>query len=1512
MAKLFFSLFFIVFASLAASINVNGQCPSPTNLPPQCNVSATDPSPFGNINSVTLNTINRPSGNSGYTFYSNDITDLEIDSTYTLTVTSSGSGTTRYGIGVWIDWDQSNVFDENEYYISAGQNSTLDQATNISITVPANAKMGVTTMRVIYGYNSGTNTRPDDPCDDTFEDEVEDYPISVCSGPQTIKEIKADHENLSNVIPGTSNNSILRVKVITEGCTNPLNLEELNFNLSGTTDLTDITSISVFSSLKAPVLNTSIQFDTTHQTPSLNINFKDTVSLLSDTNYFYLVLDIPSTAKIGNNLDAQLAKAKVNGITYFPSNGNPEGKRRIDDFVKFFAKRGGNANQLSTWGVNIDGSGLAPGCFSIPKAKFIIPDSSSITANGNWSVNGVGSSVEIQAGGKLNKPAGNTFSFSLTVRNGGKLQLNGTTGENTISPTLEPSSTVEYLSGNNNIFNGQWTFGNLVINNPGGNYTPSQSFSMSIKGNLTLKNGILNLHNNTTINNQNSVFHEVKGDLIIENGGTLRVSNYTGDLGNMTLTVLGSFINNGGSFPPQASGIGVNSTLNLKKLILNGGTFVGTNGTGAFNLNISDSLIVNSGNFTFIRETAGQTAASFNLGHTQVNSGGLILSKSSGIKVTVNSSGGFVAKNGGILKFYEGTSPISNNFVVLNFITPALSNKTYELGFTTATGNLTDGQININIAAGRSLTLTQPIAIGNERNISVSGKLMMGENIVSSLAEDDGVNGTAFELFENGTLGIGTTEGITTTATGNVQTITRTISPKASFIYSSSTEQTTGDLIPASANALFINNKVGVKLSSALTLADSLIFQGDTSLLNSNGKAFEISSSGIISNTGNSRFIIGEVIKETSSEDFTFPIGGKTTNLFYSPIILNPSTAGDKFSAEFIFNNPTDDGFDIDQKGNNIGNINSNHYFKVNQTAGSGSASLGFKYSTKNPGITNDQGLTGSFWNGSKWINLNATVNTVTEEIQTPVLSAFGDFNIAGNKSSGNFGEATPPVSEFTSNITEGCKGIEISFEDQSTNATSWAWTFTNGTPSTSSEQNPKVIFNTIGNHNVKLVVTNSFGSHTEEKTNFIQISECGSPVADFTVDKTSGCVEMVVNFEDKSNNVTGWNWTFDGGTPATSTIKNPSVTYNNPGKFKVTLEASNDNGADITFKNDFITVAACAAPETDFAVNKNQDCEGTTLQFTDQSKNNPTQWEWTIPGGIPSTSTEENPSVKFNTAGEFDITLKTTNDFGETTVTKEKMIKIILCAEPVAEFEANQTEVCKNGNITYTDKSSNAVEWNWSFPGGNPATSTEKNPVVNYTTPGIYSVTLTAINTNGNNTITKENYITVENCNAAQPKAGFTSKQIGNKLIEFINNSSDATTFSWNFGDGSNTVTDPNPTHQYGTDGTFEVCLTANNSNGSDTLCKEIIVIISSIKGNSEKVNIVIYPNPTTSRVTIKTPINVNIEKVEIYDYSGKRIHLLNGSFQNEILMDELTTGIYILDIQTSHGRVLKKLIKN
>ena len=54
------------------------------------------------------------------------------------------------------------------------------------------------------------------------------------------------------------------------------------------------------------------------------------------------------------------------------------------------------------------------------------------------------------------------------------------------------------------------------------------------------------------------------------------------------------------------------------------------------------------------------------------------------------------------------------------------------------------------------------------------------------------------------------------------------------------------------------------------------------------------------------------------------------------------------------------------------------------------------------------------------------------------------------------------------------------------------------------------------------------------------------------------------MNFTDRSDGQPDtWNWTFEGGTPATSTAQNPTVTYNQAGNFQVTLEASNSFGSD-------------------------------------------------------------------------------------------------------------------------------------------------------------------------------------------------------------------------------------------------------------------------------------------------------------------------------------------------------------
>ncbi|TNF46113.1 MAG: T9SS type A sorting domain-containing protein [Bacteroidetes bacterium] len=84
---------------------------------------------------------------------------------------------------------------------------------------------------------------------------------------------------------------------------------------------------------------------------------------------------------------------------------------------------------------------------------------------------------------------------------------------------------------------------------------------------------------------------------------------------------------------------------------------------------------------------------------------------------------------------------------------------------------------------------------------------------------------------------------------------------------------------------------------------------------------------------------------------------------------------------------------------------------------------------------------------------------------------------------------------------------------------------------------------------------------------------------ADFFADRTTICVGDVVNFNDDSYNVvTGWNWTFDGGSPAASSDQNPSVTYNTPGYYAVNLTSTDGTTSDSEVKTAYIRVLPASA----------------------------------------------------------------------------------------------------------------------------------------------------------------------------------------------------------------------------------------------------------------------------------------------------------------------------------------------
>ena len=113
-----------------------------------------------------------------------------------------------------------------------------------------------------------------------------------------------------------------------------------------------------------------------------------------------------------------------------------------------------------------------------------------------------------------------------------------------------------------------------------------------------------------------------------------------------------------------------------------------------------------------------------------------------------------------------------------------------------------------------------------------------------------------------------------------------------------------------------------------------------------------------------------------------------------------------------------------------------------------------------------------------------------------------------------------------------------------------------------------------------------------ENISNFVSITSAANLIAtgvnepdeicsaEFFADQQVVCIGEVVNFTDASyHGAVDWEWSFPGGSPATSTDQNPSVTYNTPGTYEVTLVVSDGNNQETTTKTAFVRVLSFAEP---------------------------------------------------------------------------------------------------------------------------------------------------------------------------------------------------------------------------------------------------------------------------------------------------------------------------------------------
>lgn len=308
------------------------------------------------------------------------------------------------------------------------------------------------------------------------------------------------------------------------------------------------------------------------------------------------------------------------------------------------------------------------------------------------------------------------------------------------------------------------------------------------------------------------------------------------------------------------------------------------------------------------------------------------------------------------------------------------------------------------------------------------------------------------------------------------------------------------------------------------------------------------------------------------------------------------------------------------------------------------------------------------------------------------------------------------------------------------------------------------------------------------------------------------------------------WNWSFPGGTPSSSTASNPGMITFPPGTHTITLIVTSAEGCKDTMQHSFSFGLPVAA------VTPSVPCLGSVTNLTNGSvpfQGDPiVSYNWSMPGGVPSSSTSQNTSTTYGAAGTHTVTLIVTSQDGcKDTIDQQ----VLVYKPPVANFAAPDSgcaPVCVNYTDLSTSADGNITGWQWSFPGGTPTAAGTANPAnICYYTPGSYSVSLIVTSQYGCKDTIALPMVEVY----PWPKADFcVAPRIApaeDPVFSFCDQwSNDVVKWSWNFGDNDSDFINTDPVHSYSATANendwyaYQICIRVENVHGCwDTTCKTV-----------------------------------------------------------------------------------------
>jgi len=210
-------------------------------------------------------------------------------------------------------------------------------------------------------------------------------------------------------------------------------------------------------------------------------------------------------------------------------------------------------------------------------------------------------------------------------------------------------------------------------------------------------------------------------------------------------------------------------------------------------------------------------------------------------------------------------------------------------------------------------------------------------------------------------------------------------------------------------------------------------------------------------------------------------------------------------------------------------------------------------------------------------ISLNSFAQLLEETLTKKSISSTDIAMVTANN--GYVGEVdviSPKlVSTFKASKKEIVAGDFVDFTDLAAgNPGEWEWSFEGANPRTSSVKNPMhITYTNAGCYGVKLTVKKGNASETKTMNNFISVY----PIlkANFTPNSNKDILMgQSINFSGlATGGASTYEWTFEGGTPSSSTLKDPWIMYSTPGRYKVSLKVTANIQSDTKVVEGLITV---------------------------------------------------------------------------------------------------------------------------------------------------------------------------------------------------------------------------------------------------------------------------------------------------------------------------------------------------